>query len=212
MELVWAEAVCSLAGIRSVAEAAAAELVTRYAEPHRRYHDATHVSAVLRDSAILADELELVSRERNHLILAAGAHDVIYQCKPGEDERRSAAWAGQWLRRAAVGESDVARVEALVLTTVTHSAPPDDLTAHALLDADLAILGTDQATYEKYRAAVRKEYGSLDELAWRAGRAALMSGLLARRPLYRTAAARRRWETTARANIARELEFLNALG
>ena len=37
---------------------------------------------------------------------------------------------------------------------------------------------------------------------------AVMSGLLARDPLYGTSAARLRWEAMARANIARELSSL----
>jgi len=102
----------------------------------------------------------------------------------------------------------VARVEELVLATIAHSAPPGDLTAWALLDADLAILGADPQAYDRYRLAVREEYAALDEVAWRAGRTAVMSGLLARDPLYRTGAARGRWEAIARANIARELQSL----
>lgn len=210
MEAVWSRAVCVLGGDRHVAEAAAAELVARYAEPHRRYHDTEHVRAVLRDSATLADELRLPELECALLATAAGAHDVVYDGQPGEDERRSAEWAREWLVLAGVAEVHVARVEALVLATLTHSAPSEDLTALALLDADLAILGADQATYDRYRVAVREEYAALDEPTWRAGRAAVMSELLARVPLYATAAARDRWEVAARANIARELDSLEA--
>ena len=93
---------------------------------------------------------------------------------------------------AGVGEKYVARVESLVLATLTHIAADDDLTALALLDADLAILGTDAETYDGYRQAVRSEYAALDERTWRAGRAAVLSDLLARQPLYATKAARDR--------------------
>ncbi len=91
---------------------------------------------------------------------------------------------------------------------MTHSAPPDDLTAWALLDADLAILAARSGVYERYRLAVREEYVVVDDEAWRAGRTAVMAGLLARDPLYRTPAARSRWEAPARTNIARELDLL----
>jgi predicted metal-dependent HD superfamily phosphohydrolase len=90
----------------------------------------------------------------------------------------------------------------LVLATAAHAASPDDLAVWALLDADLAILGADPPEYDRYRLAVREEYAALDEPAWRAGRTAVMSGLLARDPLYGTRAARRRWEARAKANIA----------
>jgi predicted metal-dependent HD superfamily phosphohydrolase len=210
VEAEWSQAVCTLGGDEQVARAAGAELVTRYAEPHRRYHDSAHVRAVLRDSAALAVELGLSAVERAVLAVAAGAHDVVYDGQPGEDERRSAAWAREWLVRAGVDEPHVARVEALVLATLSHAAPSGDLTALALLDADLAILGADQEAYDRYRAAVRAEYAAFDEETWRAGRAAVMSGLLARHPLYVTTAARDRWEAAAKANIARELDSLKA--
>jgi len=93
---------------------------------------------------------------------------------------------------------------------VVHAASPGDLAAWALLDADLAVLGADPGAYDCYRAAVREEYAALDEPAWRAGRAVVLSGLLARDPLYGTRAARRRREAMARANIARELDSLTA--
>jgi predicted metal-dependent HD superfamily phosphohydrolase len=112
--------------------------------------------------------------------------------------------------REGVAPEHVARVQKLVLATVTHSAPPDDLTAWALLDADLAILGAEPGAYDRYRAAVREEYAALGEPAWRTGRAAVMAALLARDPLYGTDVARRRWEAMAKANIARELDSLGA--
>ncbi len=210
VETAWTGAVCLLGGNEQVAAAAAADLATRYAESHRRYHGSAHVQAVVRDVAFLAGELRLPPEERAVLTIAAGAHDVVYDGHPGDDERRSASWARDWLTRAGVAEARVMRVEELVLATMTHSASPDDLTAWVLLDADLAILGADPGAYDRYRAAVREEYASLDEPAWRAGRTAVMAGLLARDPLYRTGAARQRWEATAKANIARELDALRA--
>jgi len=205
---MWTDAVRVLGGNQQVAVAAAAELSARYAEPHRRYHDNAHVQAVMRDSAALAGELRLPPGEHAALVVAAGAHPVVYEAHPRDVERRTASWARDWLTRAGVGEVRVARVEELVLATMTHSAAADDLAAWALLDADLAILGAAPEVYDRYRVAVREEYGALEEPVWRAGRAAVMSGLLARDPLYVTAAAGRRWEATAKANIARELDSL----
>lgn len=208
MEEAWTGAVCLLGGDREVATAAAADLGARYAEPHRRYHGSGHVRAVVRDVAILAGELRLPAEERAVLTIAAAAHDVVYAGRPGDDERRSASWARAWLARAGVGEAHVMRVGDLVLATAAHVASPDDPAAWPLLDADLAILGADPPEYDRYRLAVREEYAALDEPAWRAGRTAVMSGLLARDPLYGTRAGRRRWEARARANIARELDSL----
>jgi predicted metal-dependent HD superfamily phosphohydrolase len=208
VETVWASAVCLLGGDREVAAAAAADLVARYAESHRRYHGIVHVRAVVRDVAVLAAELRLPAEERAVLTIAAGAHDVVYDGRPGDDERRSASWAREWLAWAGVGKAYVARAGELVLATAAHWASLDDQAAWVLLDADLAILGADRGAYDRYRLAVREEYAALDEPAWRAGRTAVMSGLLARDPLYGTRAARGRWEAAAKANIIRELDLL----
>jgi predicted metal-dependent HD superfamily phosphohydrolase len=212
VETLWTSAVGLLGGNQQVAAAAAADLAARYAQSHRRYHTRAHVQAVLRDAATLAGELGLPAHERAVLTIAACAHDVVYDARPGDDERRSASWAQDWLARAGVEDAHGARVGELVLATLAHSASTADLTAWALLDADLAILGADREAYDRYRVAVREEYAALDEPAWRTGRAAVLSGLLARDPLYGTGAGRRRWEAAARANIARELDSLTAAG
>ena len=204
----WVAAVVALGGDRPIAEAALADLRDRYGEAHRRYHDGAHVRAVVRDCAELAAELGLPARERALLVVAAGAHDVVYAAEPGDDERRSAAWAREWLTRAGVPAGPADRVAALVLATLTHTAPADDPTAQVLLDADLAILAAERDDYDRYRRAVRAEYAAVDDAAWRAGRSAVLTGLLDRPRLYATEPAHIRWEAAARANLDRELATL----
>jgi predicted metal-dependent HD superfamily phosphohydrolase len=199
--LTWNEAVAVLGGTPRPTD-----LAERYAEPHRGYHNTDHVRQVVRDAGLLAAEYS--EQDRAVITLAALAHDVVYDGKPGEDERRSAAWARDRLTEAGLDESDIARVEALVLATLTHEAPPDDRLAAVLLDADLAILGSDAAGYERYRKAVRAEYAHVTDDAWRVGRAAVLRSLLDRDPLYLTDDARNRWAATAQRNLAAELAAL----
>lgn len=194
----WNDAIIALGG-----EPRPTDLDARYAEPHRRYHDTTHVRQVVRDAVALTD-----GRDRALVALAAWAHDVVYDGRPGDDERASAAWARRQLTAAGLADADITRVEALVLATLEHTAPPGDHLADALLDADLAILGADPAGYERYRLAVRAEYAHVTDADWRVGRAAVLRSLLAREPLYRTAAARDRWAVLARRNLVGELAGL----
>lgn len=208
MRRSWIDAVGSLGGNTDIARVAADELVVRYAEPHRRYHNTAHVLAVLRDAALLAADLGLPVRDRAVLMLAASAHDVCYDGRPGEDERRSTEWAGSWLRRAGVTGADVSEVERLVLATLHHAADSADLVAQVLFDADLAILAAPPEEYETYRLAVRAEYAQVTDDAWRSGRGAVLAGLAGREPLFHTAPARKRWEHGAKANLAAELAAL----
>ncbi|GAA3678806.1 putative metal-dependent HD superfamily phosphohydrolase [Lentzea atacamensis] len=199
MKRIWDDAVRALGGTPD-----AGDLVERYAEPHRAYHNTFHVVSVVRDSSALADAFAFSVEERAILALAACAHDVIYDGKPGEDERASAAWARE--RLAGMEEEHIARVESLVLATITHSS--DDPLAHVLLDADLAILGSAPTHYDRYSQAVRQEYSQYDDATWRAGRAHVLRTLLDREHLFVTEPARQLWDAAARLNLARELQSL----
>jgi predicted metal-dependent HD superfamily phosphohydrolase len=198
----WEDAVRVLGGVPRPND-----LLARYAEPHRRYHDTAHVRQVVRDAVALTS-----GRDRALVALAAWAHDVVYDGRPGDDERASAAWARRELTAAGLADADVVRVEGLVLATLDHTPPPGDHLAEALLDADLAILGAAPADYERYRIAVRAEYAHVPDDAWRAGRAAVLRSLLAKEPLYRTRAARERWAARARHNLREELSLWQGPG
>ncbi|GAB3142515.1 hypothetical protein GCM10027258_27690 [Amycolatopsis stemonae] len=190
----WADAVTALGGVPR------AGLEARYAEPHRRYHTLDHAAAVARDSAWLAADLG--DADRAIVAVAAWAHDVVYDAKPGEDERASAAWARDALD--GVAETHVKRVEGLILATIKHDAPADDRLATALLDADLAILGAPEERYATYAKAVREEYAKYPDDVWCEGRIAVLEGMLTR-TLYRSEAARTRWASTAEKNLTAEL-------
>ncbi|MBN9620380.1 MAG: hypothetical protein J0H43_11715 [Actinobacteria bacterium] len=186
----------------------AAELERCYSESHRRYHGLAHVRAVLREADGLAADLGLGSADRALVALAACAHDVVYDARPGVDERASAEWVRERLTASDVPAPAVAEVARLVLTTLDHGAGPDDVRAAVLLDADLAILGADPDGYAAYVAGVRAEYAAVPDDAWRSGRAAVLTSLLDLDPLFRTAAARERWAAAARRNVAAELARL----
>jgi predicted metal-dependent HD superfamily phosphohydrolase len=179
------------------------DLDVRYAEQHRRYHDLTHAKQVVRDAVALTD-----GQDGALVALAGWAHDVVYDGRAGDDERASAAWARRQLTSAGLADTDVTRVEGLVLATFDHTAPSDDHLADALLDADLAILGAAPDAYERYRVAVRAEYAHVTDAQWRVGRAAVLRSLLDRESLYRTVTARERWAAPARRNLAGELAAL----
>lgn len=193
----WHEAVRVLGGTHGPGD-----LAERYAEPHRGYHNAEHALAVVRDADVLADADGRTARERAVLTLAALAHDVVYDGEPGADERRSA----EWVRARLAGLPEADAVAGLVLATADHAS--DDPLTCLLLDADLAILGADPETYERYRAAVRAEYAHVPDDAWRVGRAGVLRSLAGRDPLYVTPHARARWEDRARVNLTAELSSL----
>ncbi|MFF8276972.1 hypothetical protein ACF05T_12805 [Streptomyces lateritius] len=193
-------------------------LLTRWAEPQRRYHTVDHLRAVLDriDELAVADSDLEPSGEREpggdwELVrLGAWFHDAVYRPDRSENEERSAALAEKALPEAGLAEREVAEVARLVRLTVTHDPAPGDRNGEILCDADLAILASDPDSYTGYATAVREEYGFVPDDAFREGRAAVLRQLLALPRLFRTPYGTQHWETRARQNLERELAALGA--
>ncbi len=180
------------------------ELLRRYAEPHRRYHDATHLAEVLDR----VDELAGEADDPDTVRLAAWFHDAVYRPLRGDNEERSAVLAERMLADTDLPAGTIANVARLVRLTATHDPEPGDRDGAVMCDADLAILAAGPERYAAYAAAVREEHAQLADETFRAGRADLLRRLLARPALYRTAPARARWEAAARHNLRTELMLL----
>lgn len=185
-------------------DAAGHELLSRWSEPHRRYHDVDHLRRMLAAVDELRDHADDVAAVR----LAAWFHDAVYTGRSGPDERASALLAAAMLPDLAVPDTRTAEVIRLIELTVSHDARPGDANGAVLCDADLAVLGTDPAEYAAYVAAVRAEHPSVRDEDFRRGRAMVLRGLLALDPLYRTPTGRARWEAAARRNLTAELSDL----
>jgi predicted metal-dependent HD superfamily phosphohydrolase len=180
----------------------------RYREPHRRYHTLLHVLRVLRTIGELEATLPLADPVA--VRLAAWYHDVVYDVRAATSERDSAALARRALTALGRPAAQIALVGELVLATVDHriDTVSDADAAAVLLDADLAVLAADPATYEAYVDGVRAEYGHLDDVTWRAARTAVLRALLGRDALFLVPPTVDR-EVAARANITAELARWN---
>ena len=209
LEQDWATTVRAAGATADAGHVAAAgqELLNRWREPTRRYHDAEHLAEVLDGVDALAE----FARDASAVRLAAWFHDAVYEGRPGDDEQRSADLADQVLTALGVPGERVGEVRRLVLLTAGHDPAPGDDDGAVLSDADLAILASEPERYGRYVRAVRAEYPHVPEEMFRAGRAAVLRALDASPRLYRTPPARERWEAAARANLATELRALETL-
>lgn len=178
------------------------ELVGRYSEPHRRYHTLRHVHDLLDllSDANLAD--------RTAVEAAVWFHDAIYDTTHNDNEALSADLARRALQELAFSQPTIDLVTRMILATVRHE--PADLPHDGLLflDADLSILGAPRERYAEYAGQIREEYGWVPEPQFRSGRRAILERFLARPRLYFTEEMGRRFEETARANLAWEVERL----
>ncbi len=175
-------------------QAVAAELIARWSEPHRSYHNPAHLGAVL-------DEVS----DDPIAALAAWGHDAIYDPRSHANEERSAQLLASLLSRCGLPCDVVSEAYRLVLLTAGHATEDDDPRGQLLADADLAILASPWEQYSSYVDAVRAEYAHVPQDLWRTGRGAVLANLLELPRLFRVHPHR---EEAARANLARELAML----
>jgi len=149
-----------------------------YAEPHRAYHNAGHVQAMLE----ALDSRRVLTPT---LALAVWGHDLIYDARAGDNEERSARVFGEWLASQGASSGLVQEVTALILAT-RHTSPPADRAQALLVDADLGILGADPETFAAYDRAIRQEYRHVPGLLYQAGRRKVLRSFLTRERLYTT--------------------------
>lgn len=185
-----------------------AELAALYRAPDRHYHGLSHIEALLS----LAAEYRPALADPEAVEAAIWFHDAVYDSRAKDNEALSAALA----RERLAGRTDtarLARVTAMIEATATHEVPAFDdplavRDAALFLDMDLSILGAASDVFDAYEHAVRREYGWVEEPAWKAGRGAVLNNFLARPHIFHTPEFRQRFEATARENMARSMERL----
>jgi len=184
------------------------DLVRRWSEPHRRYHGLSHLLHALAEIEGAAPLL----RDPPAASLALWFHDAVYDTRARDNEERSAALFDRWAERAGLAPDRAGRIRRWILATrhAGGAAAGDD--GDFVLDADLAILGEDPATFAAYERGVREEYGWAGEREFRGGRARVLRSFLDRPAIYRTARFRERFEADARRNLGESLARLESRG
>lgn len=175
-------------------------LLTNYRSDDRAYHSVHHLA----ECFARFDEVEALVRESGEVQVALWFHDAVYDTHRHDNEAASAAWAGAVTRVAGGTEAVAGRIERLILAT-RHDAVPSDPDQALLVDIDLAILGAPRERFDEYEAQIRREYGWVPEGEFRAGRSAILRKFLTRPFIYSSASFRARFESAARANLARAL-------
>lgn len=181
-----------------------ADLVARWRQPHRHYHDLSHLGAML----AIIDRQAGWADDPAAVRLAAWFHDAVYVPRRDDNEEASAALACSMLRRLGFTPKRVEEVARLVRLTQRHDPGPDDCNGELLCDADLAVLADEPDAYRHYAHRIRLEYSHLPDPVFRAGRIGVLRRLLAMPALYRVPDLHQAWEQRARDNLQRELAAL----
>lgn len=190
----------------AAAEACFDDIIHRHAEPHRFYHDVSHLSFL---AFQFAQVRHMLTRGQSRAVLGAlFLHDVIYQCQPGADETASGAYARIVLERLAIEQPVIDDARSMIIATATHLS--SDFATQLFLDMDMAILAAPAEVYAHYVRGVTAEFCmklGLDARQFAAARAArFLRPVLARdTPLFSTPPFRD-LDRLARINMQNELD------
>jgi predicted metal-dependent HD superfamily phosphohydrolase len=206
LEARWAGLLTALGCDPEPARAAFAAVAANYTAPDRHYHTLDHVRDVLDTVTSLWGR----AKPPSALLLAAWLHDAVYDTHAADNEERSADFARALLRPLGLSEKLLDEAARLILLTKGHRAEAGDRAGQVLLDADLAVLGADEAAYDRYAAAIRREYAWVPEGDYRAGRARVLEDFLRRQRIYHAAEMHAGAEPAARRNLAREVAGLRS--
>ena len=198
----WSKVVAML-GNPAGMDTALNNLLSRYNEPHRAYHNLTHIVAML-------DELELVNSTSPALALAIWFHDAIYKTKATDNEEQSAKLAQKEIRKVGLSATLGKQVSDLILLT-KHTVTPTDQLAALLVDLDLMILGKTQREFDAYETGIRKEYDWVSQADFCAGRSKILQSFLNRPSIYSTKYFWDKYENTARKNLERSIMKLQKI-
>jgi predicted metal-dependent HD superfamily phosphohydrolase len=200
---LWQSAV-EAAGISGKKRDSYVELIKRYSDPKRSYHNVDHIENV---AAYIHTNREKAENSPA-LLWAALLHDFFPPWEKNA-EQRSADESAIFLKNLGMKEELIEQVKKLIVFTAQHfSASNQD--ERMLADADLYILGEEAWRYDLYASQIRREYSHIITPLFINGRRKFLSKLLARieKEGRLCFSLDQNWEERAKQNVNRELASL----
>jgi len=193
----------SLGAAKTQSETYWNEIEEKYSDKNRHYHNLDHLRA-------LSKELSEVKHEINDwktIMLSLYYHDIVYSAVSYKNELKSAELAAERLRTIGVSEERIEKCRDQILATKYHKTS-EDMDTNYFLDADLAILGSSEASYQDYTERLRKEYNLIPAGIYRKGRMKVVKNFLSRDRIYKTDHFYQKYEESARTNLTFEVKQL----
>lgn len=191
-------------------------LIDQYTQPHRYYHNLSHIQAMLNHFKKHKQQLQnpLV------VIFAIYYHDVIYQTdfsiNPVENRKSNECLSAEFFVDQLCGcfqEGFIQQVVELILMTEKHKLKTtmmnDINDAQLFLDIDLGVLGQPPKTYQTYAKAIRQEYAHVMDKDYQKGRIDVLVHFLKRERIYFSEAFFTKYEYQARKNLQAEITHLS---
>lgn len=187
---------------RQVSRLLIEEIISAYSESHRYYHTLSHLSQLFK-------EMDLCEAVTSEMLWAVWYHDFVYKPGSKENEKKSAIQAEKSMQKLGVTQSSINKVVALILATETHQIEADDIETQIFLDADMAIIGSDEVSYRKYCKAIRREHSNIPSFLFKRGRKKFLLSVLKKKVIFKSSFFNKKYEIMARKNIESEIRFLD---
>ena len=141
------------------------EIQENYSKPNRYYHNLTHLDHLFQE----LNEAKTFIEDWQTIVFSIAYHDIIYNALKNDNEEKSAILAQERLHSINVPFPQAEKCRNQILATKGHhlSVEPD---TNYFTDADLAILGSDENSYDLYTKKIRKEYKFFPDLVYKPGR------------------------------------------
>lgn len=177
----------------------------RYTEDQRQYHNLSHIYSLL----MMVEEFYDFIGDQKLFELSIWFHDLIYDTSRNDNEKKSGEAAlrilGDYLQ-----DDFLQQLNYMILSTAKHTPILQNHDNKLFLDLDLAILASEESTYQKYANAIRKEFHIFPDDLYLAGRKMVLEGFLKKEHIYYTEFFQENFEKKARYNIDTELKsFVN---
>jgi predicted metal-dependent HD superfamily phosphohydrolase len=179
------------------------ELEAFYSQPQRFYHNLSHLEQ-------LYQELEAVTTsvsDWDAICFAIYYHDAVYDAASLHNEEKSAELAERRLGSMHVPEATTSKSCRIILATKRHERSDDD-DVNFFTDADLSVLGREDAAYAAYYNQIRKEYAIYPDALYYPGRKKVLEHFLQMDVIFKTSHFYHRYEAQARKNLKVELEMI----
>lgn len=175
------------------------QLEHAYCEPQRAYHTVQHIVECL-------DLFHQVKAQLNDPLaveLAIWFHDVVYEPQAADNEQQSVAFMHRYCS-AVIAPAVLEKVSTWIEATQQH-LPSSDADLNALLDIDLAILGSSTDRFAQYEQQIHQEYHWVDPSIYKNKRAAVLASFYAMPRLYQTSYFKSHFEQQAKQNLSQAL-------
>jgi predicted metal-dependent HD superfamily phosphohydrolase len=179
------------------------EVINKYTEPHRSYHNLSHVYSML----MMAEEYYDFIENPVLFELSIWFHDLIYDPSRNDNEEKSAERAIELLSPF-LADSFLENLKQIILSTIKHAPLLKDHDNELFLDLDMAVLASESIIYEQYTSAIQKEFSIFPAELYQAGRKSILEKFLEGKNIFLTPFFKENFEKQAVENIQNEIASL----